>query len=252
MIAHRLLAHLTAAPSDSPAELLERTRLEVLAHLLALAEGMGGPPAEVVHDYLLFTTIGAAIDHDRAFFFSLGDGLIVVNGAITRIPPFPGNAPPYMGYSLIPGYAEHPHSLHGKEALAFQIHECLPTRELHHFVVGSDGALDLVAGQGRKVPGRRDVPGPVSRFWEEDFYSNPRKIERFLRLVNEPATVIDWQGYRRAIENGLLPDDTTLVAGRRRQPYCEREAGFSHISGDGDRPATDLTGQGLKQEVCDG
>jgi Protein phosphatase 2C len=252
MTARRLLAHLAAAPSRSPAELLERTRLDVLAHLLALAEGMGGPPAEVVHDYLLFTTVGAAIDRDRSFFFSLGDGLIVVNGAVTGIPRFPGNAPPYMAYSLIPGYAEHAHSLHSAEALAFQIHECLPTQELRHFVVGSDGAVDLVAAQGRKLPGRGQLLEPVSRFWEEDFYSNPRKIDRFLRLANEPAAVIDWQGHRRVIENGLLPDDTTLVVGRRRQPLCERAAGFSHMSGDGEGLATGRAGQGLEQEVCDG
>jgi hypothetical protein len=255
MTARKLLAHRAAAPASSPADLLERTRLDVLAYLLVLAEGIGAPAADVVRDYLLFTTVGAAIERDRSFFFALGDGIIIVNGVITRIGPFPGNAPPYMAYSLLPGYVGHAQSSCNATNLMFQVYECIPTREVRHFLIGSDGAADFIAAQDRKLPGREQLLGPVSRFWEGDFYGNPRKIERYLRLANEPAIAIDWEGHRRIIEAGLLPDDSTLVVGRRRPAVNGSASVFSPALVANHGPAAAYGGEqgkGPRQEALDG
>src|SRR3989344_4903992 len=58
----------------------ESVRQEVLTELRALAGRMGDSLSAVVNDYFLFTTIGAIVTRYGASFFSLGDGVIIVNG----------------------------------------------------------------------------------------------------------------------------------------------------------------------------
>ena len=53
-----------------------------------------------LREHFLFTVVGAAFIGDRATVFACGDGVAAVDGALTRLGPFPDNAPPYLAYAL--------------------------------------------------------------------------------------------------------------------------------------------------------
>jgi hypothetical protein len=57
----------------------------------------------------------------------------------------------------------------------------------------------------------------LSQFWEEDrYFRNPDALRRRLALINSEYTHLDREAGVLIREPGLLPDDTTLVAIRRR------------------------------------
>jgi|GEM_PF-3773072 len=60
--------------------LLTALRCDVLAHLEFLLPAMGGDHRDVVADYFLFTIVGAVITPRRALVFSIGDGVVAING----------------------------------------------------------------------------------------------------------------------------------------------------------------------------
>jgi hypothetical protein len=208
-----------------PASLLERTRgrvlavMERLARSMALEEAPSGARAapawaRVVRDYLLFTVVGVVVTPAWTAFFSIGDGTLIVNGETIRLGPFPGNAPPYLAYSLLDSslVTVNPELLH------FQIHRCLPTSELDSFLIGSDGALEIDAKAEVRLPKRGQAAGPLSQFWDQDaYFANPEAVNRKLALMNTDSHAVDWEARRMQKFGGLLSDDTTLVAGRRKR-----------------------------------
>jgi hypothetical protein len=216
-IAARLIVRSAAAllgTSARPDHLLERVRADVLQRLRSLAEAMSieahgvhgeGGPGEAtryrrtVGDYFLFTTVGFVLHDGAATTFSLGDGLVVVNGARTQIGPFEGNEPPYLGYSLLDD---------GRTPKTFDVGPTLPASELDSLLIGTDGVLDLEAIADRREAGEGGEGGavaPLRQFWEEDrFFQNPDMVRRRLTMIGRGR--------------GLLPDDTTLVVLRRAAP----------------------------------
>ena len=187
------------------ARLFDDVHRQVLAGLRAVARQLGardGRLAETVIDYLLFTIVGVLITEREAIPFSLGDGLIVVNGEERDLGPFPDNEPPYLAYGLRPrgfdaGRAGRP---------AFQVHEATPVERLRTILIGTDGVRDLRAIAGRAVPGRAEVVGPLSQFWTDDgYYRNRDRVRRRLAVLTRGARA------------GLLADDTTLVVLRRKE-----------------------------------
>lgn len=174
----------------------EAIREHVLRDLDALARRMGGPRPAILEEFFLFTVVGAVMVPAGAAFFSLGDGLIVVNGERIPLGPFPNNAPPYLGYGT----------------QSFTVHRTLPTDTVDHFLIGTDGVFDLVAAADKPLPGKDDLVGPIERLWTDDrFFANPDRLRRHLALANRDVV----RGDRH--ERGLLSDDTTIVAGRRRK-----------------------------------
>ncbi len=166
--------------------------------------GMLGPDIKKnIQDYFLFSLNGALLTADTAYFFSLGDGIIFVNGKVYEAGPR-NNTPPYLAYRLVnaEGFVA--------EDLEIQVLETLPLAALDNFLIGCDGLLDLMKANGKKLPGLDSTFPGIERFWEEDrfFSGNPDIVSRQLRLISR-----DWP--KQHPEAGLLPDDTTLVAGRR-------------------------------------
>ncbi|MBI5044495.1 MAG: protein phosphatase 2C domain-containing protein [Candidatus Levybacteria bacterium] len=193
----------------------DRIERDTTSSLHQLAQQMGESLTEQIAMHFLFTTIGFIIAPTGGVFFSFGDGVIVVNGEVLQIGPFPGNAPPYIGYQLVNSRigTENP------ELLKFQVHREIPLADLNTFMVGTDGVLDLKRSAERPLPGKSSRVRPLSQFWEEDqYFLNPDMANRLLRLANQEVHIFD--PVTRALlktEFGILPDDTTFIVGRRRK-----------------------------------
>ncbi len=193
---------------------LKRVQNDILAELYVIAKSMGDSLSEVVTDYFLFTTVGVVISDSGASFFSLGDGIIIVNGEITQIGPFPNNEPPYLAYGIVHSSLQDT----SPELLQFQINRHIPIGELNSFLIGSDGAVDINRVSNRTLPGKTELVGLISQFWESDrFFNNPDNVNRRFRLINEDHMRPNWETRRVFTESGLLSDDTTILVGRRKR-----------------------------------
>lgn len=198
----------------TPVSLWERVRHDVLSEISILAKKMGNSFSQVVTDYFLFTTVGVLITPVDAHFFSLGDGVIIINGEIIQVGPFSDNAPPYISYGLVDSSL----GSSDPELLKFKIQRIMGIGQLNSFMIGSDGAVDIGKVADRHLPGKTEPVGPVSQFWENDrFFTNPDNINRRLRLINGEHIKPDWETRRVFTESGLLADDTTILVGRRKQ-----------------------------------
>lgn len=196
---------------------LEEVRLNFLVQLQALAKNFGGSFSQTVVDYFLFTLIGFVITEKETMVFSLGDGVVVINGEIKKLGPFPNNAPPYIAYGITNtslGEAN-------PELLQFKINYLAKTEEVENLLIGTDGVDDLIASVGKNLPGKELPVGELNQFWLEDkYFRNVDMMRRRLAAVNNDSVK-----YLRNVtgsiteikkENGLLLDDTTLVVVRRK------------------------------------
>lgn len=175
---------------------------EVIQFVRGLSLALGAGEADVkkvVLDRFLFTVVGVAMDQQVTTVFSLGDGVFAVNGELQQLGPFPNNEPPYLAYNLLTNIWRD-----------FSIASVTPTCDVHSLMIGTDGVLDLAAAAQMPMPGREEVVGPLSQFWEESKYvQNADNIRRRLALANRETA----DGTH--VKKGLLPDDTTLVIVRR-------------------------------------
>lgn len=166
---------------------------------------------QMVRDHFLFTVMGFAITPEESYFFSIGDGTMFVNGEQIEVGPFPNNEPPYMCYALMDS------SLLKSDpgCLKFQIRRIVPTESLESFLIGSDGVQHFMKAGTLMHPNGKQYVGSVDQFWTNDIYfGNPEQINRKLYLVNKDHTSLaDGQ-----VKHGHLPDDTTLIVGRRKYP----------------------------------
>jgi hypothetical protein len=165
---------------------------------------------QVITDYLLFTLVGALITPETTTIFSIGDGLACLNEQTIRIGPFPGNAPPYIAYALL-------NSAQGNTLPSdLVVHIQQPTASVNSILLGTDGVCDLITLEKHKLPGKYELVGKLSQFWQSDrYFHNPDLIRRRLWLANQEGIKPDWQTRRLDKSPGLLPDDTTLIAIRR-------------------------------------
>ena len=114
--------------------------------------------------------------------------------------PFPGNAPPYLGYGLLPG------APFAAAELRLRPVQALAAAEMRSLLVGSDGLSDLAGAAAEPLPGRDEPLGELAQFWTDDRYiHHPDMIRRRLAQANR----------RVPGHGGLLPDDTTLIVLRR-------------------------------------
>ncbi|MGC4119006.1 MAG: protein phosphatase 2C domain-containing protein [Myxococcales bacterium] len=161
--------------TTSPLEALERVQAKVLRSLSELARAMSGsePGTEafvrVVGDHFLFTVVGVALTPERAWAFTLGDGLVAANGAVENLGPFPGNAPPYLGYALC------------GRPVAFDFRPLPVPADLCSVLLATDGAASL----------------DLAPFWEDArVLTNPDMVRRLLwtqgrqRPLEDDATVV--------------------------------------------------------------
>lgn len=192
----------------------EDIRQKFLEHISRIATRMGGNFKEVICSYFLFTIVGALINSKGMWIFSIGDGVYSVNGNLTRLGPFPGNAPPYPAYSLLDS------SIVDKspEQLLFTVNDFIKLEEISSVLIGTDGVLDLIKAESTPLPGKSEQVGPLEQFWIQDkYYKNPDMIRRRLALANHTSLQVDWESKNLNRENALLPDDTTLVVIRKKE-----------------------------------
>ena len=224
IVAELALGRLAAGERVEAPALWDGVRDDALGALGAAARSAGADHAGGVADLFLFTVLGLAIAGDRAVVFGIGDGIFAIERAPlppdrgapeapravdrARIGPFPGNAPPYLGYGLLGGGPR------------FTLHRALATADLGAVLLGTDGAADLDALADRRLPGSPsgEPVGPLSQLWRDDqYFRNRDAIRRRLALINRDASRPIWAERRIAREPGLLEDDTTVVAIRRRR-----------------------------------
>ena len=168
-------------------------------------------------DYFLFTTVGALLTADYCLLFACGDGLYCLNGRLVELGPYPGNAPPYSAYSLLPQHQVKAETL---PVANLQALELLGLSEVASLVLGTDGARDLLASADKKLPGKRTNVGPLSQIWTEDRFfdeSQSNLLTPWLRQINSEVTKISQTASGAELKRhyGLLEDDTTLVVLRR-------------------------------------
>lgn len=187
----------------TPDDLLETVRREVVEQLRFIATGMTSGAsddragfARTVLDYFLFTVVGVVATTREVTTFALGDGLVTLNGERRQLGPFADNEPPYLGYALL---------MRSGSERSFDVHRPVPVEETRSLLLATDGAIDLEALADRAVHGGEDPVGPLSQFWTDDrFFANRDMVRRRLAVVS------------RGPRGVLLPDDTTLVAVRRK------------------------------------
>jgi len=181
-------------------------RVEVLARLRSVAGAMGGELAAVVSDYFLFTIVGAVLTPNVTAIFALGDGLYGVNGEVSRLGPFANNCPPYLGYGLL--------EARGRETAHVEPLVMVPTPSVDNLLLATDGAVDLLDSE---EPGEGGTGGALTELWSRDrYFANSDGIRRRLALLNREVVDIDWEEQRMERSTGLLTDDTTIIAMRRR------------------------------------
>ena len=215
--AHTLAAELGCASGFDLEErgFWEGAQRRTLALLRRTAAAMGGDLSEVVARFFLFTVVGVVIADDRAAVFSLGDGLWAVNGEVSQIGPFPGNAPPYLGHALLE------ERLEAKRRLA--VHRTMRVEEVESILVATDGATEWAEVANRPLPGTGEIVGPLAQLWEEDrFFDHPDALRRKLSRMNRGFVRPVWEDRRLEKEAGLLEDDTTVVVLRARRPAAAR------------------------------
>lgn len=193
---------------------LEARRREVLARLRALARAMGGADGfeAAVQAHFLFTVQAAVLTPACSLVAGVGDGYLRVDGLTVDLAP-PGNAPPYLAYALLP-----PERVAMDPArFRFTVHAKGPGGAFSRILLGTDGVRDLArAAAAPRLEGVSAMPA-LAAFWDEDrFYRNPHAVARELTRLAADTLRIDWEARRKCVRPGVLPDDTTLVALRRR------------------------------------
>lgn len=191
---------------------LRRSLVNVLETLALLLCNLQGNSRQLIGEYFLFTIVGAVIDAQTATFFSIGDGMVIVNGERIRLGPFPDNAPPYLGYELPLLSSDFPLLKH------LVIRRVLATEQLTSFLLATDGIDDLIGAEGRTLAGRGGVVEPVESFWTDGIYfRNPDAIRRRLTVIGREHVSAAQDGKSVLRTPGVLRDDTTLIVGRRKE-----------------------------------
>ena len=85
---------------NSPLTFWYMVKSRVLEKMSEVILSMGGEIKEIVCNHFLFTCVGAIVSEKKTWIFSIGDGVYFVNGEMKNLGPFPGNAPPYIAYSM--------------------------------------------------------------------------------------------------------------------------------------------------------
>lgn len=180
--AHKLCARLEAGECVRERSVWEATRADVAA-LLATAIGAHEIiDVQDVHDHLLFTIVAAAVTHDGAAVWALGDGGYAIDDHTRVLGPFPNNEPPYLGYDLL-GTAAAAH---------FEVFD-----RATRIVVATDGIEDL----------ERDF----GVFAAPELVAHPDGLRRRLAQLARSDDRIDWREQRVVRTPALLQDDLAVA-----------------------------------------
>ncbi len=177
---------------------------------------------EAFAEYGLFSLNGVMFDSDVMIFFCIGDGVTMINDELIvvlppkRSDPKLDNAPEYVGYAAV--YEDRPPVL--------AMYRVVPTEFVDHFVVASDGFGDFLRASEKTLPGTKRLIGPPEQLWANDeFFTKPVQLGRFFNMANTAKRKLangpDGPTANIEVFPGLLPDDTTLIVGRKSRPLPE-------------------------------
>ena len=204
-------------PTDTSSFLYE-VRGGVLPQVDMLARMMSRWPEDmesyrsVLTSHFLTTAVCVIIAPWGTVVCSIGDGYWGVNERLEEIGPFPKNEPPYLAYDLMITSGK----LRTMPRPIFEIKALVPTDTIQSVLIGTDGVGDLIAAADRTLPGKSEVVGPLAQFWTDDrYFRNPDMVRRRLTLINRESVRVEHGALVRV--PGLLRDDTTLIAIRRRK-----------------------------------
>src|SRR5450755_981775 len=182
VFAQKLRARLEAGECVRERSVWEATRAEV-ASLLAAAIGTNKIiDAQDVHDHLLFTIVAAAITHEGAAVWALGDGAYAVDAHTCVLGPFTNNEPPYLAYDLL-----------GAAATA-------------HFEVFDRATRIIVATDGIE-----DLERDFGVFAAPELVAHPDGLRRRLSQLARGDDRIDWCEQRVVRTPALLQDDLAIA-----------------------------------------
>jgi hypothetical protein len=182
VFAQKLRARLEAGECVRERSVWEATRAEV-ASLLAAAIGTNKIiDAQDVHDCLLFTIVAAAITHEGAAVWALGDGAYAVDAQTCVLGPFTNNEPPYLAYDLL-----------GTAATA-------------HFEVFDRATRIVVATDGIE-----DLDRDFGVFAAPELVAHPDGLRRRLSQLARGDDRIDWREQRVVRTPALLQDDLAIA-----------------------------------------
>lgn len=173
------LAKIIAEKLEAGEDWRTNLKAEMQAYAKALVEMHDWNAPAFVKDYLLFTLVGFVKVKDDLTLFSYGDGVLVVDGAMTIIDQ--NNRPKYLN-----------NELKGAEGGDFSFQELKYTGQ--KILVGSDGVEDILDGiNSREI---QEYESFTEFMNDEANYTNPIHLPKFL------------QKYARA---GVLKDDCSLI-----------------------------------------
>ena len=182
VFAQKLRARLDAGECIRERSVWEATRAEV-ASLLAAAIGTTKIiDAQDVHDHLLFTIVAAAITHEGAAVWALGDGAYAIDDHSQVLGPFANNEPPYLAYDLL-----------GTAATA-------------HFEVFDRATRIVVATDGIE-----DLDRDLGMFAAPELVAHPDGLRRRLSQLARSDERIDWREQRVVRTPALLQDDLAIA-----------------------------------------
>jgi len=207
IVVEQAMAEMEAGADIDEAAMWERVGARTIAALSAVARSMGAREARTAAEFFLFTVLGVAVSRRRAAVFGAGDGMFAVGEERVVLGPYPGNAPPYLGYGLT------------SDGPPLSVHRSLAVEAFDSALVGTDGAADAGSLEGTPRPGGRgELVGNLREFWTNDrYFRNEDAISRTLRLLNREVQRPLWAARRLEREPGLLDDDTTILVVRRRK-----------------------------------
>lgn len=170
-------------------------RWGIVEKILNMAKLMGSNPYGVIRDYFFFTINGVVITDTETTFFTIGDGFAMLNDDVIDLGNYPNDAPPYVMYAAIQDKLKNPQP----ELYDFKIHKIIPTSEVNHILIGSDGVGNYLLPV---------IDGDLSTFWTDDkYFQNADQVRRKLAVINKT----------NLRQRGPLRDDTTLITIRRER-----------------------------------
>lgn len=152
--------------------LAQRATDALTAWLYRAASDLDAAPESLsttLDTYFLFTFLCAVKTNATTLVFGIGDGAILVDGALVRLDAGPENAPPYCAYRLSPsGHRPEP-------ALHF-------LGEAKQVAIMTDGFDPLLVRE----------PGKLSAFLDEPaLWKNPLTLQRRLNVLGETEKLAD-------------------------------------------------------------
>lgn len=194
LVTRMLMERLAGGAALDGAEVWDALRDDVLGALRPLAMVAGERAVSTVSDLFLFTVVGVAVSGERGVVFAAGDGIVAIDGEVVRLGPFPGDAPPYLGYGLLDG-----------KKPGFSVVRAFAANDVRHVLVGTDGAGALADAND------------LARVWEDGrHFQNRDALRRTLSLLNREEARPIWHERRIERRRGLFEDDATVVVMRKR------------------------------------